>query len=148
MSYYPPDITGELRSMFGAPSSLGLKWEHQTLRTSILYLIRLIKVGPPCTCRVEVMLMKGESCLFSGDRERKWNVERKAEIMLASQFKNACWTGRAAVVAWGNVTGQDMFLLEISIVNLSYSLLYFLHKKLVHPRSKGMTWAFSYHMAF
>lgn len=74
--------------------------------------------------------MKGKRCLFPRDEETKRYVERKAEIMFASQFKNACWTGRAAGVAQSSVTGQDVFSLEISRVNLAHSLLYFLHKNL------------------
>ena len=57
-------------------------------------------------------------------------MERKAEITLTSQFKNACWTGRATGGVLSTVIGEDIFLYEISGVNLSHSLLYLLHKNL------------------
>lgn len=72
-------------------------------------------------------------------------MERKAEIVIASQFKNACWTGRVAGVAKSSMIGQDVFSVEISKVNLAYSLLYFCHKKLVLQRAEGVTPALSYH---
>lgn len=65
--------------------------------------------------------------------------------MLASQFKNACWTGRVAGVTLSRMIVQDTLSVEISRVNLAYSLLYFCHKKLlVCQRAEGVTPALSY----
>lgn len=70
-----PSWYGWHSKMLSAPASLRLKWEQQTLRTSVLHLIRLYKLDhllPVGTCRVEVKLMKGKRCLFPGDRKATW----------------------------------------------------------------------------
>lgn len=127
--HYPTDTAGHSK-MLGASASLRLKWEQQTLRTSVLCLIRLISIKPPRTCRAEEMLMKEERCLFQRDRGRKWYGGGRLRSHLCLSFKNACWIVRAAGVAQSSMIGQDIFLLEISRVNLVHSLLYFLHKNL------------------
>lgn len=78
--------------MLGAPASIRLKWEQQTLRKSVLHLIRLYKLDHLLlvgACRVEVKLMQGKRCLFQRDKKDTW----RGNLRL-------CWQASLKMPVW------------------------------------------------